>query len=123
MLFQLDNRASRNCRFPQKIPFATGALCEIGRALFSRMSPSYEPPFTVTTRVLDLVVRINEEIGPQGGAREASVTPALRRGNRLPSAQASRPMGMAQSAATKATKAVGADYKSAVLGQEDAHSR
>ena len=40
-------------------------------------------------RVLDLVVRISEEIGRQGWSREASLTPALRRGNRLRSIQAS----------------------------------
>ncbi len=32
------------------------------------MPTTYEPPFTVTPRVLDLVVRISEEIGRQVGA-------------------------------------------------------
>lgn len=53
------------------------------------MPTPYEPPFTVTPRVLDLVVRISEEIGRQGLSREAALTPALRRGNRLRSIQAS----------------------------------
>jgi hypothetical protein len=53
------------------------------------MTPPYEPPFTVTPRVLDWAVRISEEIGRQGWPREASLTPALRRGNRLRSIQAS----------------------------------
>ncbi len=53
------------------------------------MTPSYEPPFTVTPRVLDLVARISEEIGRQGFSREGALTPALRRGNRLRSIQAS----------------------------------
>jgi hypothetical protein len=76
-------------RIPQEIPLATGVPCEIGGSAFPRMTPPYEPPFTVTPRVLDLVVRISEEIGRQGWSRETSLTPALRRGNRLRSIQAS----------------------------------
>lgn len=53
------------------------------------MPSPYEPPFTVTPRVLDLVVRISEEIGRRGFSRETALTPALRRGNRLRSIQAS----------------------------------
>ena len=68
---------------------ATGVPCEIGGSAFPRMTPPYEPPFTVTPRVLDWAVRISEEIGRQGWPREASLTPALRRGNRLRSIQAS----------------------------------
>ena len=49
----------------------------------------YQPPFTVTSTVLDLVARISEEIGRQGLLRETAQTPALRRGNRLRSIQAS----------------------------------
>jgi len=53
------------------------------------MPAPYEPPFAVTPRVLDLVARIGEEIGRQGLSRERGMTPALRRGNRLRSIQAS----------------------------------
>ena len=53
------------------------------------MTPSYEPPFSITPRVLDLVVRISEEIGRQGLRSDVALTPALRRGNRLRSIQAS----------------------------------
>lgn len=53
------------------------------------MTPAYEPPITVTPRVLDLVARISEEIGRQGLSHEGALTPALRRGNRLRSIQAS----------------------------------
>lgn len=53
------------------------------------MPTPYEPPFTVTPRVLDLVVRISEEIGRRGLSGAAALTPALRRGNRLRSIQAS----------------------------------
>jgi Fic family protein len=51
--------------------------------------PSYVPPFTVTSRALDLVVQISEEIGRQGLRRDAALTPALRRSNRLRSIHAS----------------------------------
>ncbi|MBL9145982.1 MAG: Fic family protein [Verrucomicrobiaceae bacterium] len=53
------------------------------------MPDLYEPPFAVTPRVLDLVVRISEEIGRRGLSQERALTPALRRGNRLRSIQAS----------------------------------
>jgi Fic family protein len=53
------------------------------------MPALYEPPFAVTPRVLDLVVRISEEIGRRGLSQERALTPALRRGNRLRSIQAS----------------------------------
>ena len=53
------------------------------------MSTTYEPPFAVTPRALDLVVRIGEEIGRQGLAGTSALAPMLRRGNRLCSIQAS----------------------------------
>lgn len=53
------------------------------------MKPSYEPLFTVTPRVLDLVVQISEEIGRRGLGSEAALAPALRRGNRVRSIHAS----------------------------------
>lgn len=53
------------------------------------MPTPYEPPFTITPRVLDLVASISEEMGRRGLARDAGLTPALRRGNRLRSIQAS----------------------------------
>jgi Fic family protein len=53
------------------------------------MSASYEPPFTITPRVLDLVASISEEIGKRGFTRDSALPPALRRGNRLRSIQAS----------------------------------
>ena len=39
------------------------------------MTPPYEPPFIMTPRVLDWVVRFSEEIGRQGWSREAFLTP------------------------------------------------
>ncbi len=53
------------------------------------MKPGYAPPFTVTSQVLDLVAQIGEEIGRQGSRGGTSLTPALRRGNRLRSIHAS----------------------------------
>lgn len=49
----------------------------------------YEPPFSITPRVLDLVVRISEEIGRKGFSNAGPLAPELRRGNRLRSIQAS----------------------------------
>lgn len=53
------------------------------------MTPPYEPPFTVTPVVLDLVVQISEEIGRQGLRGGTTQAPELRRGNRLRSIHAS----------------------------------
>ncbi len=53
------------------------------------MPRSYEPPFTITPAVLDLVERIGEEIGRQDLRRDTPLAPALRRGNRLRSIHAS----------------------------------
>jgi Fic family protein len=53
------------------------------------MTKPFAPPFTVTPRVLDPVARIGEEIGRQGLQRDSTLTPVLRRGNRLRSIQAS----------------------------------
>jgi Fic family protein len=47
------------------------------------MKSGHHPPFTVTARSLDLVVRIGEEIGRRGLSQEQALPPALRRGNRL----------------------------------------
>lgn len=53
------------------------------------MTPPPEPPFSVTPRVLDLVVQISEELGRQGRHAAGALAPVLRRGNRLRSIQAS----------------------------------
>lgn len=53
------------------------------------MTPPYQPPFTITAKALDLVVRISEEIGRQEPRPNAASTPELRRGNRLRSIHAS----------------------------------
>lgn len=53
------------------------------------MSADYEPPFTLTPEILDLVAQVSEEIGRQGFHQESSVTPPLRRSNRIKSIQAS----------------------------------
>jgi len=53
------------------------------------MPPSYAPPFSLTSRALDLVVRISEEIGRLGLRQDSPTAPALRRGNRLRTIQAS----------------------------------
>ena len=47
------------------------------------------PPFAVTPKTLDLVVRISEEMGRRGLSQEQALSPALRRGNRLRSIHAS----------------------------------
>ncbi|MES2708610.1 MAG: Fic family protein [Verrucomicrobiota bacterium] len=53
------------------------------------MNPDYTPPLTITPGLLDLVVRISEEIGRQGLPGDSAQTPVLRRGNRLRSIHAS----------------------------------
>lgn len=53
------------------------------------MKTGYAPPFTVTSQVLDLVAQIGEEIGRRGWRGGTSLTPSLRRGNRLRSIHAS----------------------------------
>lgn len=53
------------------------------------MAAPYSPPFTLTTKVLDLVSRISEEMGRRSSWEESRMTPVLRRGNRLRSIQAS----------------------------------
>lgn len=57
--------------------------------LTNRVSSDYEPPFTLTPEILDLVAQVSEEIGRQGLHQESSITPALRRSNRIKSIQAS----------------------------------
>ena len=47
------------------------------------------PPFSITPPILDLVVRIAEEVGRLGLNDAASITPKLRRGNRIKSIHAS----------------------------------
>lgn len=51
--------------------------------------PPYAPPFQLTPVVLDLVAQIGEEMGRLGARSDSPVAPALRRGNRLRSIQAS----------------------------------
>lgn len=53
------------------------------------MSADYEPSFTLTPEILDLVAQVSEEIGRQSFHQESLVTPALRRSNRIKSIQAS----------------------------------
>lgn len=53
------------------------------------MPNDYDPPFSLTPEILDLVALVSEEIGRQGLHQDSSVTPALRRSNRLKSIQAS----------------------------------
>ena len=53
------------------------------------MTNSYAPPFALTPKTLGLVVQISEEIGRQGLHKDFGLTPALRRGARLRSIQAS----------------------------------
>lgn len=53
------------------------------------MSTPYEPPFTLTPRVLTLVAEIGEALGRAAGRTGLPAPPALRRGNRLRTIQAS----------------------------------
>lgn len=53
------------------------------------MNTPYEPPFTLTPRVLALVAEIGEALGRIVGRAGAPAPPALRRGNRLRTIQAS----------------------------------
>jgi Fic family protein len=52
------------------------------------MSPPYHPPFTITPPQLTLVGEICERIGRWGG-RDLSLSPQLRKANRIQSIQAS----------------------------------
>ncbi len=49
----------------------------------------YSPPFTLTTRILDLVARISEVLGLLAIPSAPAMSPALRRSNRIRSIQAS----------------------------------
>ena len=53
------------------------------------MNTLYEPPCTLTPRVLSLVAEIGEALGRISGRQGAPSPPALRRGNRLRTIQAS----------------------------------
>jgi Fic family protein len=53
------------------------------------MNTPYEPPFNLTPRVLALVAEIGEALGRIAGRAGAPAPPALRRGNRLRTIQAS----------------------------------
>ena len=53
------------------------------------MPSSYTPPFTLTSKMLHFVAEISAEMGRQGLRAESPMAPALRRGNRLRSIQAS----------------------------------
>lgn len=53
------------------------------------MSSLYEPPFTLTPRVLALVMEISETLGRLTAQKGLPAPPALRRGNRLRSIHAS----------------------------------
>ncbi|MBL3527526.1 MAG: Fic family protein [gamma proteobacterium endosymbiont of Lamellibrachia anaximandri] len=50
---------------------------------------SYQPPFTLTNRMLDLVSRFSERLGAWTGQSSSTLSPMLRRGNRIRTIQAS----------------------------------
>lgn len=50
---------------------------------------NYHPPLTVTPRILALVAEISEHVGLLTAYRDATLTPQLRRGNRIRTIQAS----------------------------------
>ncbi|AIR88252.1 Fic family protein [Pseudomonas cremoricolorata] len=50
---------------------------------------SYQPPLTITPRMLALVADISEQVGVLTARREAAMAPQLRRGNRIRTIQAS----------------------------------
>lgn len=49
----------------------------------------YQPPLTVTPRILALVAEISEQVGLLTAHRDGAMTPQLRRGNRIRTIQAS----------------------------------
>lgn len=53
------------------------------------MAESYEPPFSLTPAILDLVAQIAEEAGRLGLGHAGAIAPRLRRENRIRSIQAS----------------------------------
>ena len=53
------------------------------------MSSTYSPPYTLTPRVLALVAEVGEALGRLTGCAGVPAPPALRRGNRLRTIQAS----------------------------------
>jgi Fic family protein len=53
------------------------------------MTAPYQPPFTITPRILALVVEIGEALGRWNTAQASPAPPTLRRGNRLRTIQAS----------------------------------
>jgi Fic family protein len=50
---------------------------------------NYQPPLTVTPRILALVAEVSEQVGLLTAYRNAALTPQLRRGNRIRTIQAS----------------------------------
>ena len=50
---------------------------------------SYQPPFTLTDRILNLTSRFSEKLGNWTAKGDAKLTPALRRSNRIKTIQAS----------------------------------
>jgi len=50
---------------------------------------NYQPPLTVTPRILALVAEISEQVGLLTAYRDGALTPQLRRGNRIRTIQAS----------------------------------
>lgn len=50
---------------------------------------TYQPPYTLTPAIVNLVAEISELIGRYSVLSEQNLTPRLRRGNRIRSIQAS----------------------------------
>ena len=50
---------------------------------------TYQPPLTLTPRILNFVADISEQLGRLSALRDAALTPQLRRGNRIRTIQAS----------------------------------
>jgi len=51
--------------------------------------PTYHPPFTITTAIVNKIAAISERVGAYTAITQQSLTPALRRQNRIQSIQAS----------------------------------
>ena len=51
--------------------------------------PNYQPPFQLTTKILSLVADISEQLGAWSARSDETLTPMLRRGNRIRTVQAS----------------------------------
>lgn len=67
---------------------SSGIMWARSRCLDEDMS-RYQPPLTLTTKILSLIAEISEQLGQLSAVGESRQTPQLRRGNRIRTIQAS----------------------------------